>query len=381
MPSVQKTWPTSGRVFLEQALREALALRQPEAMRQQLATFFSDPHGNARRDSAPGFIWVLLGRRERALRQRRRAESALTYAHKDAPESSLGNHRTAPDETEQQALALRRYFNLERRLYAIRFIRWLLFWVIAFAWAFGTAYSLSLFPQTRHLARKLIIAPLVLLLVWFLIGLIDRIIDFSVEKFVQRLAESQSYTTRNLQRANTIAKVIKGFKMVMVYTIGILWALQWLQLIPGSVIALGTVIALVFSFAAQNLVRDLVNGFLILLEDQYRIGDVVNIGEKGGLVENFNLRITQLRNPDGNLITLPNSSIVEVENLSRNWARADFRIEVAYDTDVDLALSLVRDTAEQLAKDPEWQSAILDTTEFLGVEHLSHHGIHHSGSG
>ena len=87
--------------------------------------------------------------------------------------------------------------------------------------------------------------------------------------------------------------------MVMVYTIGILWALQWLQLIPGSVIALGTVIALVFSFAAQNLVRDLVNGFLILLEDQYRIGDVVNIGEKGGLVENFNLRITQLRNPDG----------------------------------------------------------------------------------
>jgi len=361
--------------ILEQALREALALRQPEAMRQQLATFFQILTGTLAATLLLGFIWVLLGRRERALRQRRRAESALTYAHKDAPESSLGNHRTAPDETEQQALALRRYFNLERRLYAIRFIRWLLFWVIAFAWAFGTAYSLSLFPQTRHLARKLIIAPLVLLLVWFLIGLIDRIIDFSVEKFVQRLAESQSYTTRNLQRANTIAKVIKGFKMVMVYTIGILWALQWLQLIPGSVIALGTVIALVFSFAAQNLVRDLVNGFLILLEDQYRIGDVVNIGEKGGLVENFNLRITQLRNPDGNLITLPNSSIVEVENLSRNWARADFRIEVAYDTDVDLALSLVRDTAEQLAKDPEWQSAILDTTEFLGVEHLSHHGI------
>lgn len=162
---------------------------------------------------------------------------------------------------------------------------------------------------------------------------------------------------------------------MLVYTIGILWALQWLQLIPGSVIALGTVIALVFSFAAQNLVRDLVNGFLILLEDQYRIGDVVNIGEKGGLVENFNLRITQLRNPDGNLITLPNSSIVEVENLSRDWARADFRIEVAYDTDVDLALSIVRDTAEQLAQDSEWQSAIFDTHEFLGVEHLSHHGI------
>jgi small conductance mechanosensitive channel len=361
--------------IVEQALRQALALRQPEAVRQQLTTFIRVLTGTIIATLLLGFIWVLLGRRERVLRQRRRAESALTYAHKDRPDLSSEVDATETDETAQRALALRRYFGLERRLYAVRFVRWLLFWIIAFTWAFGTAYSLSLFPQTRHLARKLIIAPLVLLLVWFLIGLVDRLIDFSVEKFVQKLAESQSYTTSNLQRVNTIARVIKGFKMVLVYTIGILWALQWLQLIPGSVIALGTVIALVFSFAAQNLVRDLVNGFLILLEDQYRIGDVVNIGDKGGLVENFNLRITQLRNPDGNLITLPNSSIVEVENLSRDWARSDFRIEVAYDTDVDLALAIVRDTAEHLAKDPKWQPSILDTTEFLGVDHLSHNGI------
>lgn len=66
---------------------------------------------------------------------------------------------------------------------------------------------------------------------------------------------------------------------------------------------------------------------------------------------------------------------MEVENLSREWARADFRIEVAYDTDVDLALAIVRDTAEHLAKDPKWQPSILDTTEFLGVDHLSHNGI------
>ena len=361
--------------IVEQALRQALALRQPEALRQQVTIFFRVLTGTIIATLLLGCIWVLLGRRERGVRQRRRAESALTYAHQDSPESPSEVNGTETDETAQRALALRRYFSLERRLYVVRFVRWLLFWAIAFTWAFGTAYSLSLFPQTRHLARKLIIAPLVLLLVWFLIGLVDRLIDFSVEKFVQRLAESQTYTTSNLQRVNTIAKVIKGFKMVLVYTIGILWALQWLQLIPGSVIALGTVIALVFSFAAQNLVRDLVNGFLILLEDQYRIGDVVNIGDKGGLVENFNLRITQLRNPDGNLITLPNSSIVEVENLSREWARSDFRIEVAYDTDVDLALAIVRDTAEQLARDPKWQPAILDTTEFFGVEHLSHNGI------
>lgn len=356
--------------ILEQELRQAITLRQPEAVQQQAVTFLRVLMGTAITTLLLGVLWTIFGRRERVLQQRRRAESALAYTHKDSPALHCD-----VDESDRHALALNRHFNLEQRLQIIQFIRWLLFWFIAFTWAFGTAYSLSIFPQTRHLARKPVIAPLILLLTWFLIGVVNRLINFSVEKYVQRLAEGQSYSGRNLQRVNTIAKVIKGFKMVLVYTIGILWVLQWLQFIPGSAIALGTVIALVISFAFQNLVRDLVNGFLILLEDQYRIGDIVNIGDKGGLVENFNLRITQLRNPDGNLITIPNSSVVEVENLSRDWARSDFRIEVAYDTDVDLALLIVQDTAEQLAQDPEWQPKILDTTEFFGVDHLSHNGI------
>jgi small-conductance mechanosensitive channel len=220
-----------------------------------------------------------------------------------------------------------------------------------------------------------VIAPLVLLIAWFVIGLINRLIDFAVDKFIQQLADSQNLPSSNLQRLNTITEVVKSIKMVLVYTIGVLLVLQWLELVPGSVLALGTVVALVISFAAQNLIRDLVNGFMILLEDQYRIGDVVTIGEKGGLVENFNLRITQLRNPDGHLITLPNSSIVEVENLSRDWSRTDFRIEVAYDTEVDFALAIVRDTAEKMAQAPNWRDKVLDTHEFLGVEHLSHQGM------
>jgi small conductance mechanosensitive channel len=161
----------------------------------------------------------------------------------------------------------------------------------------------------------------------------------------------------------------------------VLWALQWLNLIPGSVLALGTAIALVLSFAAQSLVRDLVNGFMILLEDQFRIGDFIRIGanaglqEVSGLVENLNLRITQIRSTEGNLITFANSSIVQVENMSRTWARADFYIEVAYETDVNQALAIIRDTTDKMAQDPEWHSLIIDTHELLGVEQLSHTGI------
>ncbi|UBF30716.1 mechanosensitive ion channel family protein (plasmid) [Kovacikia minuta CCNUW1] len=167
--------------------------------------------------------------------------------------------------------------------------------------------------------------------------------------------------------------------MVLFYTVAILWVLQWLNLVPGSILALGALLALAVSFAAQSLVKDLVNGFLILLEDQFRIGDYVRIGTtigaSAGLVENLNLRITQLRSDEGNLITLSNSFIAQVENMSRTWARADFRIEVAYHTDIDHALAIVRETVDQMAQEPEWQSFILDTHELLGVDQISHTGM------
>jgi small conductance mechanosensitive channel len=357
--------------ILERELRQAIALRQPEALKRQFVTVMRVLAGTVGITALLGMFWVTLGRRERYLRQQQTEEIALIKAQ-------AAELQTSPElkhEKRAFSLSLVQHFGLQQNLQFVRFLRWLLFWAIAFTWAFGIAYSLNAFPQTRQFVRKLVVTPLVLLLAWFLVGLVNRLIDFSVATFIQNLAQERSLNAPNLQRITTIARVIKGLKMVLVYTIGVLWALQWLQLIPGSVLALGTVVALVISFAAQNLVRDLVNGFMILLEDQYRIGDIVVIGDKSGLVENLNLRITQLRSPDGNLITLPNSSIVEVENLSRDWARSDFRIEVAYDTDIDLALSIVQDTAEQMSRDPKWRDMILDTHEFFGVEHLSHTGI------
>jgi small-conductance mechanosensitive channel len=215
----------------------------------------------------------------------------------------------------------------------------------------------------------------VLLMTWFLTGLINRLTDFVIEHFIEIREQDQSLTEVNLQRITTIASVLKGLKMVLVYVVGILWFLQWLHLAPGAILALSALVALAVSFAAQNLVKDLVNGFLILLEDQFGIGDYVEIGTASGLVENLNLRITQIRTDEGNLITLPNSLIAQVENMSRTWARTDFRIEVAYNTDVDLALAVVRETVDDMAQDPEWQSLILDTHELFGIDQISHTGI------
>jgi small-conductance mechanosensitive channel len=355
--------------ILSRELYQALALRQPEALRQHVSQAAKVLAATVALTIILGAFRVWLGRYEHRLRQRRVAESALIEAQDNAVGDAQGNIYDAPDP------GLYQHLKLERQLYGIRLVRWLLFWGIALLWALGTAYSFNLFPQTRQFAKKIVLAPIVILITWLVVGLIDRLINLAVDRFIQRFAQGQSLTSTNLQRIHTIAQVIKGVKMVFVYTIGLIWVLQWLNLVPGSVLALGTLVALVISFAAQNLVKDLVNGFLILLEDQFRIGDVIRVDDIDGFVENFNLRVTQLRNPDGELITLPNSSINQVRNMTRHWSRTTLEVEVAYNTDVNRALAVVRETADELAADPEWGPLILDTNEFFGVQEISHSGI------
>lgn len=355
--------------ILNTELRQAVALRQPEALRQQVGKAVRVLGATVALTLILGTIRVWLGRYEHRLRRRRAAESALIEAQ--------GNAAVAADNRpyDPQDPGLYQHLKLEHQLHAVRLLRWLLFWGIALLWALGTAYSLNSFPQTRQLAKKIVLAPVVILITWLVVGLTDRLINLSVDRFIQRFARGQSLTSTNLQRIHTIAQVIKGVKMVFVYTVGLIWVLQWLSLVPGSVLALGTLVALVISFAAQNLVKDLVNGFLILLEDQFRIGDVIMVGDIDGFVENLNLRVTQLRNPAGELITLPNSSINQVRNMTRHWSRTTLDVEVAYNTDVNKALAVVRETADELAADPEWGPLILDTNEFFGVQEISHSGI------
>ncbi|EKQ66861.1 small-conductance mechanosensitive channel [Leptolyngbyaceae cyanobacterium JSC-12] len=356
--------------ILEDALRQALKLRQPEALQQQISTAAKTLTATGLLTLVLGTLWTLLRHHKHKLEQRKQAEIAAISAAEQPATEPLALEARVPLLQE-----LRYPFGLQRRLQLVQFLRWLMFWAIALVWVIGTAYSLSLFPQTRQFARNVITIPIVFLLTWFFTGLINRLTDIATDRFIQSREKEQSLTEANLQRIATIANVIKGLKMVLLYTVAVLWMLQRLQLAPASLLTLGALIALAISFAAQSLVKDLVNGFLILLEDQFRIGDNIRVGDVSGMVENLNLRVTQIRSDEGGLITLPNSLISTVENRSRTWARTDFQIEVAYNTDVDRALAIVRETVEQMAQDPEWQSVILDTQEVFGVEQLSHSGI------
>lgn len=359
--------------ILSQELGQALAQRQPGALRQQIITVVKVLVATLVVSLILFALRVWLGRYERRLHQRRAAESALIEAQID--EATSADPLPHGHQDPQLRYGLYQHLKLEYQLQGVRLMRWLLFWGVASLWAISTAYSFDVFPQTRQFAQKLVLAPVVILLTWFVVGLIDRLIDLAIDRFMQKFARGQPMTSTNLQRIHTLAQVIKGIKTAIVYIVGLIWVLQWLKLLPGSVLALGTLVALLLSFAAQNLVKDLVNGFLILLEDQFRIGDVIMVGDIDGFVENLNLRVTQLRNPVGELITLPNSSITHVRNMTRHWSRTTIDVEVAYNTDVNRALAVVRETADELAADPEWGPQVLDTNEFFGVQEISHSGI------
>ena len=114
---------------------------------------------------------------------------------------------------------------------------------------------------------------------------------------------------------------------------------------------------------------------MILSEDHFGIGDVVTIEGISGTVEYVNLRITQLRDTEGKLITIPNSQISIVQNLSMDWAQVDFSIVVAASTPLDKALTLLQETANTLAEEPRWQQFILEPPDVLGVESLDNKGM------
>ena len=111
------------------------------------------------------------------------------------------------------------------------------------------------------------------------------------------------------------------------------------------------------------------------MEDQYALGDVLTVGDVGRLVENLNLRITQVRDAEGRLITIPNSEVKIVANLSSRWSRADLNIPVAYQTDIDQALKLIETVGLDMDKDAVWEHQIIEPPDVLGIENFGERGL------
>ncbi|MBW4650766.1 MAG: mechanosensitive ion channel family protein [Kastovskya adunca ATA6-11-RM4] len=246
----------------------------------------------------------------------------------------------------------------------------------------GGLFILGLFPYTRILQAGIIYGlriPLQLTLVglgtYVVIRLSYALIDRSASALASNYLQTPESDRRLQLRVSTVSGVTKSIVTATWVGVGILVAVSTIGINIAPLLAGAGLVGVALSLASQNLIKDGINGFLIILEDQYAVGDVISVGDVGGLVEKINLRITQVRDAEGRLITIPNSEIRIVANLSSNWSRADLTIPVAYHTDVDQVLQLIKSIAEAMNQDLIWREQILEPPQVLGVDNFGDRGI------
>ena len=177
-------------------------------------------------------------------------------------------------------------------------------------------------------------------------------------------------------RIDTLATVVGSLVTAVVWSVAFVVVLGLFDISLAPLFAGAGVVGVALGFGAQSVVADFLSGFFMLFEDQYGVGDVVDVGDASGTVEKFSLRTTTLRDVNGTVWHIPNSEIRRVGNKSQIWSRAVLDIDVAYDTDIRRAEGVIQRVADELWRDPEFTGGdIIDPPEVWGVERLGADGV------
>ena len=221
------------------------------------------------------------------------------------------------------------------------------------------------------LAARIGRIALVLVLALIVARLLRRVIRRFVTGIQARAVDGVSL--RAAQRAETMGALLRSIASFVVWTIAALTVFGELGINLGPLIAGAGIVGIALGFGAQNLVRDFLSGIFMLIEDQYGVGDTVNLGPASGVVEGVSLRTTRIRDVEGNVWHIPNGNIQWVANKSQQWARA--LVDIDLDGDADQAQTLIADVAAGLWRDPTWKVELLDAPEVWGVERLGPDGF------
>jgi small conductance mechanosensitive channel len=184
----------------------------------------------------------------------------------------------------------------------------------------------------------------------------------------RRLAEQAE---RGRQRAQALGTVLRSLVSVVIWSLAALIVLGEFGVNLGPLIAGAGIAGIALGFGAQSLVRDFLSGVFMLAEDQYGVGDVVDLGDAAGTVEEIRLRTTRLRDGEGTVWFVPNGEIRRVANKSQRWARAVLDFEVAYDTDLDVAIRVIKEAADAVWHEQQAATTVLEEPEVLGIEALA----------
>lgn len=177
------------------------------------------------------------------------------------------------------------------------------------------------------------------------------------------------------KRADTLARVFVNVIQIFALLVAAFMMLSELKIDIAPILAAAGVVGIAVGFGAQSLIKDVLAGVFVVLENQYRVGDVVKIAEVAGLVEDINLRRTVLRDLDGIVHYVPNGAIRVASNLTKEWSRVNLDISVSYKEDLDRVIEVINRVCKELAEDPQWVPVIINPPKAIRVNKLGDSGI------
>jgi len=223
-------------------------------------------------------------------------------------------------------------------------------------------WSESIVPWLlEHGIKILIIAVIAWLLNRVLSRIIIRTVRVAVvhDKFTSEDGEKK--------REDTLIRIFNGALRIIIIVLAVMMILQEAGLKIGPLIAGAGIAGLALGFGGQYLIRDIISGLFIILENQYRIGDIIDINDTGGMVEDISLRKTTLRDIDGIVHHIPHGEIKIVSNLSKNFARVNLYMVIYYNADIEHFIRIINQTGKELAEDPAFKDSIISPPQFLRV--------------
>ncbi len=210
----------------------------------------------------------------------------------------------------------------------------------------------------------------------FFIALAAYIIHKILIRFLTRMIKTAVVSVENSShgeekmRENTLIRVFNWIINIVVYLVAGLMILQELGIPIGPLLTSAGIVGVAIGFGSQYLVKDIITGFFLIFENQYRIGDEVDFNGTRGIVEDITLRVTTLRDPNGTVHIVPHGDITRVSNYSKSFAKVNFDISVSYSADIDHVIRVINRVGEELAADPEWKEMIIKAPYFLRINDL-----------
>ena len=200
---------------------------------------------------------------------------------------------------------------------------------------------------------------------------------FFLERLIRRLVPASRFSSPDAekQREDTLIRITHGTFKILIWVVAGLMILSEVGINIGPLLAAAGVAGLAIGFGGQYLIRDVVAGLFIILENQYRVGDVVCLDSTCGLVEDVSIRMATLRDLDGTVHHIPHGTISKVSNLSKEFARVNLDIGVAYDSDLEHVMRVINRVGEELAEDKDWKRYVIAAPKFERVNNFADSAI------